>query len=107
LGQLLVILGATEFAHGRLIHARVGVHVILVVGREADGVIGGGGRVGREVRAIEVDAVFVQEVGIFACVYAAGGKPDLAALFIHLLHGAHHPIALGDLIFQLAGQAVI
>ena len=57
--------------------------------------------------AIEVDPVVVGEVGILAGVHPARLEPDLPLVLIHAVHHAHHPLALGDLVLHLAGDAVI
>src|SRR5262249_22597597 len=107
LHHLRSILSAMQLANRRLIDPRVGVDVVFAIEREGDGVIGGGRRVCGQIRAIEIDAVLMYEVRIFARVHTTRGEPDVTALLIHFVHRAHHPGALGDLILHAAGDAVV
>ena len=66
-----------------------------------------GRRVGREAGAVEVDAVVVDEVRILSGIHAARAEPDLALVFVDAEHVAHDPFALGDLLLDRAGDAVI
>ena len=99
--------GAAKLGRRGQIHARPGVHVILAIGRESDGVIAVGFGESGEAGAVEVDAVVVGEVGVLAGVHTAGFEPDLAFVVVDIVDIAHHPIAPGDLVLHLAGEAVV
>ncbi len=98
---------AAKLRDGREIDARPGVDVELVVVREDDVVHAVGVGELREAGAVEVDAVVLREVGILSRDRAAGCKPDLPVGVVHAGDIAHQPVALGDLIFHLAGDAVV
>jgi len=49
----------------------------------------------------------MEKIRVLSLIHAASQKPHLTPLFIHPLHTPHHPLAFRDLIFHLAGAAVI
>ena len=102
----LAVGGLPQFHDGRQVHARVGVDIVLHVGRKAHRMIGVRLGQGRQPGAVEVDSVVVDEVGILARVHAARAEPDLARLLVGLDDAADDPVALRDLR-GAAGRAVI
>ena len=61
----------------------------------------------RQPGAVEIDPIVVREVRILAGIHAAGAEPDLPLDGIDVLHGAHDPLAFGDLVLHRAGGAVV
>jgi len=49
----------------------------------------------------------MEKIRVLTLIHATSQKQHLASLIIHLNHTPHHPLAFGDLIFHLAGAAVI
>src|SRR5262249_35176998 len=95
-----------QLRHGRHIHARPGIDVVLAVRRVRDGMAAVilGHR--REVRTVEIDSVAVDLVRVLAGVRAAGAKPDLPRGRVDAIDASHDPWPLGDLILYRAGDAV-
>ena len=96
-----------EGHHRRQVDARVGVDVVLHVARERRGVIRVVVGESRQPGAVEVDPIVVREVRILAGIHATGAEPDLPCDRIDMLDGAHHPLALGDLVLHRATLRVI
>src|SRR5262245_54941991 len=61
----------------------------------------------RQAAPVEIDPVVMGEVRVFARIHTARLEPDLAFLFINLVHRAYYQGAFGNLILHLAGRAVI
>ena len=77
-----------------MIDARVGVDEVLAVRRELDGVraVALGQR--DQARAVEVDAVVVDEVRVLVRIRAAGAEPDLPLLLVDAVDAADDALAL-------------
>ena len=97
---------AFEHGHRRQIHARPGVHEILIVRREDRAVIPVGVGQRRQARAVEVYAVVLDEIRVLFRIDPAGHERNLACGLVHANHAADHPVALRDLVLHEAGGAV-
>ena len=60
-----------------------------------------------QVRAVEVDAIEIDEVGILTGIHAAGGKPDLTTLVVDVIDASHEPGSLRDLVLELAVLPIV
>ena len=103
----LAITAAAEFGDGGLIDAGPAIDKIFPVGGEVGlmGAIVGGED--DEAGAVEVDAAGMEVIGVLAGADTAGAEPDLAVGFIDEIDAAHDPIAMGDLVFDLAGGGIV
>ena len=98
---------ASQLDDRRQIDARVRVDVVLVIRRPRDVVRAIRLRVRDQTRAVEVDAVVVNEVRVLLRVHAARAEVDLAVGDIDAVHAAHHPLALRDLVLHAARLAIV
>src|SRR6185437_8908682 len=99
--------GAPEYERRRGVEAGPDVEVKCAVRRPGRAVVAVLGSVRYEVRAVEVDAIVVQEIRILASVHAASGEINLTLGLVDVLDVAHDPVALGDLTLHAAGGAVV
>ena len=103
----LPITRAPQLHDGRDVHARPTVQVIPVIWGEYHHVHPVRVRERRQPRAVDVDAVVVDEVGILARIHAARVEPNLPLRGVHPVHAAHHPIPPGDLVLHFPREAVV
>ena len=94
-----------EHGGGRGVDARTVVDEIASVVRRYDGVEGVARVEELHAAAIQIGAVKVHEIGIFAILAAAGGKGDGAGLFINRLDVFGDEFAVGDLVLQFAFES--
>ncbi len=85
-----------------MIDAAVGVDQVLAVGRKLHRVIAVALGQRDQARAVEVDAVVVDEVRILVGILAAGVEPDLPLLLVDAVDAADDVLAVGDLVLDAA-----
>ena len=100
-------LGVAEYADLRLGGGGEGVDEEAVVSGRRDDVVGLLGRQQLQVRAVEVYPVVHLEVRIFACFLADSAEEQHAGFLVDPEQLRDVPVAVGDLVLQLAGRDVV
>src|ERR1019366_2247937 len=80
---------------------------VLAGGGEIHFVVGVVRREQHEILTVEPDAVEVNEIRVAPLLAAHAKKVDLAILLVHAQHLGDVPLALGDLVLELAGLGII
>ncbi len=98
---------APQLRHGGQVDARIRVDVVRASVENFTTWFASAVRERRQARAVEVDAVVVDEVRVLARIHAARAEPDLALLLVDAHDVPDHPVALGDLVLHRAGRAIV
>src|SRR5665213_195364 len=95
--NLLIAVSAKERHNWSTIDCADEIRIVLAIARVFDVMIAGSFSEWSEPRSIEVDAIGVNEVRIFAVIHATRLKPDLVFLVIYAIYCANHPFTFRNL----------
>ena len=96
-----------QHGDGRNVGLGVAIDEVLAGGGERHFVVAVLRREQREIRAVEPDAVEVNEIRVAPLLAAHAEEVELAILLVHAQQLGDVPLALGDLVLQLAGLGIV